>query len=345
MNQLLFVYPDKASFIKMDIRILSNHYSVVENTYRWKKKRNIPFYLIHQFFFLLFNARKFEAILVSFGGYWAFLPVWIGKLYKRPVYIILHGTDSCDFKEISYGNLGSPILKRVLKYAYSNASGLLPVSESLIYTENTYYDPERPIPQGINHFFKTKTPKTVIPNAIDAEKWPIINFNDRPPTCITVMSEGQWLRKGGDLIVEVAKLLPSHSFIFVGIQKPENKALPDNVQIYPKTTPEELIKLYNEARYYLQLSIFEGFGVALCEAMLSGCTPVVARVNAMPEIIGNCGSVLNYRDAQLLRELIMDAENKFPSPNLPARERIIQEYSVTVRENLLISALKSKSLG
>ena len=56
--------------------------------------------------------------------------------------------------------------------------------------------------------------------------------------------------------------------------------------------PQELKILYNESKFYFQLSNTEGFGVALCEAMLCGCVPIVSDVNFLPSIVGNSGFVL-----------------------------------------------------
>ena len=72
--------------------------------------------------------------------------------------------------------------------------------------------------------------------------------------------------------------------------------LPENVKFLGKLTPDELKKYYNKTQFYLQLSNFEGFGVAICEAMLCKCVPIVSDVNFLPEIIGDSGFVLRKRD-------------------------------------------------
>lgn len=65
MKELLFVYPKKASFIDLDIDLLSSEFKIHQNYYSWDKKNFIPFFIIHQFFFILFKAKKFHASSVA----------------------------------------------------------------------------------------------------------------------------------------------------------------------------------------------------------------------------------------------------------------------------------------
>lgn len=344
MKKVIFVYPEKASFINLDITILSEKFKVIENTYNWKNKVAIPFTLIKQLFFLLRNVKSSEHIITSFGGHWSLLPVLIGKIYKKPTYIILHGTDCCAFEEINYGNIRKPILRYMLKKSYKNATHLLPVSDSLIYTENTYFSKNSIIRQGYKHFFpKINTEKTVIHNAIDFERWKILpQINRKNNRFITVLSEGQFIRKGGEIIIEAAKKLPDFEFIFIGIETPASLSVElPNVTFIPRTPPEELLKMYNEAKFYLQLSIFEGFGVAICEAMASGCIPIISNVNMLPTIIGDSGYVLKQMDPDLLINLLNEAhqENSASKAEL-ARKQIIDNFSIKNRQEKIYHVLE-----
>ncbi|PLW94462.1 MAG: glycosyl transferase family 1 [Marinilabiliales bacterium] len=343
MGKIIFIFPKMASFIRLDIEILKERYEVVENSYPWQKKHLMPIILIRQFFFLLKNLRKTEHVIISFGGWWAWLPTLMAKWHKKPSYIIIHGTDAAGFPEIKYGNMRKPLLRTILRKSYRRASYLLPVSESLIYTENTYYEKGRIIKQGIEHFFpKNKTPKIVIPNAIDTEKWQNLNKERKPNQFITVLSPGQFVRKGGEIILNIAPSLPQYDFTFIGIEKPAHlNKIPENVRFIGRTQPESLLEIYSEATYYLQLSIFEGFGVALCEAMACGCIPIVANTNAMPYIIGDSGYVVQHRDEKELIELILTATfEKKTELGKKARQRIVDDFTVENRKNLLFDTLE-----
>lgn len=345
MKKIILIYPKGSPFVKVDIKILSKRYIVLENTGAWNVPYKIPFLFLQQCFFLLKTIRSVECIIISFGGYWALLPSLLGKLFKKKVYIILHGTDCASFKEINYGNLRKSYLKKVLGISYTYATKLLPVSQSLIYTENSYFDKNNVIKQGVEFFFpKITTPKEVIPNVFDGNQWqknPTVKRHQN--RCITVLSDGQFIRKGGELILEVAKKNPQLEFYFIGMNTvPSNYLISKNVHFMGRVSPEKLQEIYSEATYYLQLSLYEGFGCALCEAMLCGCIPIVSSVNVLPEIIGDTGYVLRERNADVLTKLFqeMNTENNAELA-LQARKRILEKYPIKVREDALYNLLGS----
>lgn len=342
MKTILFIYPKKASFINLDITILSEKYQVVQNTYQWEKKVLVPFFMLKQFFFLLKNIRRIDCIICSFGGYWSFFPSVLGKIYKCPVLIILHGTDCAAFKEINYGNIRKKILRLVLKKSYHKATALLPVSDSLVYTENSYYS-DNIIKQGYKYFFPSiKTKHYVLHNAINLNKWKILAKNERnSKRLITVLSEGQFTRKGGELILQIAKKMPELEFIFVGINRPKSiKEDIKNIKFIPFTPAEKLLELYNSSKYYLQLSIFEGFGVALCEAMACGCIPIVANTNILPFIIGESGYILSKRKLSMLETLLTEAiKSDNEHLGVIARKRVANLFTIEKRKNKFFSVV------
>lgn len=345
MKKVLLVYPQKVSFIELDRAILSKEYQVIDSHYNWENKLLIPIIVCRQFFSVLFKIRSFHCIIISFGGYWGVIPTLLGKLFKVPVYIILHGTDSAAFEEIKYGSLRNGLRKKVLGWTYDKSSCLLPVSDELMYFENTYYKKGIVVKQGVQHFFPTlrKHAWASIPNAVDGEFWNILpEGNRKENTFITSMSPGQFIVKGGDLIVAVANKLPHLQFIIVGMDQPKHLTQrPSNLIFKGRQTREQLKADFNGAKYFMQLSVSEGFGVALCEAMLCGCTPIVSNVNAMPRIIGDTGFILMNRDENELETLIRDLSNQdIESPNLKSRERILDQFPLEVRSELLLDNLR-----
>ena len=61
---------------------------------------------------------------------------------------------------------------------------------------------------------------------------------------------------------------------------------------------EELEASYRRAAVYVQASLHEGFGLAVAEAMLAGCVPVVMNVTAMPEVVGDAGVLIESQRAE-----------------------------------------------
>jgi glycosyltransferase involved in cell wall biosynthesis len=346
--RLLMVIPAMHSFIQQDIELLSDNYSIKINTYDWRKKALAPFYLLSQAIKLLVQIPQSAIILVQFGGYWSLIPSLYGRLFNKPVYIVLHGTDCASIPSLKYGSLRIPLLKWFCKQSYTLATQLLPVSDSLVETTNKFIDWEKPIRNGLKyHFPKLTTPIQVIPNGFDTDFW-VPNEANRTEviTFLTVMSPAQFILKGGDLIVELAAEKPDFHFRFVGLDCPDGVQAPLNVTFLGRMDRESLRKEYQAANYYFQLSSYEGFGCALCEAMLCGCIPIVSEVNALPEIVGVTGVSVPFRRMSnlLISVQIIHNFSHGKNINLTSRERIKALFSLDKRKELLLTTLKIKSL-
>lgn len=339
-KKIIFVYPKLFTFIRTEQKILSEEFVIISKNQNWTNKFLLPFNLLQQLVFLLINLRKVEIILVSFGGYWSLLPSVLGNFFGKKVAIVVHGTDCVSFPMIGYGNLRFPLMRWFTKKSYQIADIILPVSESLVYTENNYYS-EETLKFGYTHHLKNvRTTYKVIPNGLIINDWKSEKNNKEPHSFITVMTDEQIKRKGGYLIIDVANKLKNCTFYIAGTKTIKGVEVPENVICLGRLTPDELRKWYNKTRFYLQLSNFEGFGVAICEAMLCECVPIVSDVNYLPTIADNSQLVLKKRDPDLLVKLV----NQISSENLDelgeqARNRIIENFSVNNRKQLLINTL------
>ncbi|MFY7670986.1 glycosyltransferase family 4 protein [Tenacibaculum sp. MEBiC06402] len=342
-EQIIIITPYRNSFIDNDIEIFSTEFHVVINDYNWKRKSLYPIFAIRQLFFLLKNIRKTKKILIEFGGYWAVLPTLLGKIFKVPTAIVLHGTDCAVITHINYGSMRKSLVKKVCGFSYRQASILLPVSDSLIHTESKYTLQENV--QGIKHYFPNlKTPHKVIYNGLDIKFWRRLKeINKEEKRFLAVFSESQFIHKGGDLIIAVAKKFTDCKFYIAGCENIGFNNVPKNVQFLGRLSNKELLNEYNKSQYYFQLSIFEGFGLSLCEAMLCECIPIVSSVNILPKIIGDSGYVLEKNDSYQLEKIICKAientnKNQFGAK---AKNRIVENFSLEKRANELINTLRS----
>ena len=340
-EKLIFIYPKLYTFIHTEIKLLSDEFDLISITQNWERKIILPFNLIRQVVFLLINLRKVDVILISFGGYWSFFPALIGKLLGKKVAIVVHGTDCVAFPEIQYGNLRSPLLRFIIKKSLKWASIILPVSESLVYTENSYYN-NQTLKFGYMHHLKgIQTPYKVIPNGVIINDW---KRNTSIPkdkkSFITVMTAGKMQIKGGDLIIEIANKFPDYTFYFAGVNNLEGLHISDNIVCLGFLSSAELNRWYSKTQFYIQISNTEGFGVAVCEAMLCECVPIVSNVNFLPNIVAETGFVLKKRSVILLEILINKAlRADLETLGIEAKMRIIENFSVDNRKNLLIKEL------
>ena len=109
------------------------------------------------------------------------------------------------------------------------------------------------------------------------------------------------VQKGQLPFVEAARLLPDVRFTFAGkwlddsVDELRARA-GENVSSPGWLSDEDLHAAYRRAAVYVQASRHEGFGLAVAEAMLAGCVPVVMNVTAMPEVVGDAGVLIESQE-------------------------------------------------
>lgn len=344
-NKILYITPSMQSFVKSDIRILSKYFNVRVINQPWGNKKLAPLNFIAQFFSMLFSIHGTEFILVNFGGYWAFWATIFGKIFSKRVFIVTHGTDCASIPEIKYGSLRISLLKRICNFSYRRADAIFPVSESLIETELLFDPAIKSRKQGLlYHFPELKVPIKTIYNGLDDSQWTLPTQVDRiPNSFLAVMSSSQFQLKGGDLILEIAKNYPQCSFYFAGVQASAIAfESTDNVHFLGFLSPEELKNWYQKSEFYFQLSSFEGFGCALCEAMLCGAIPIGSNTNHIPQIAGDSGFIISKKSLEAAIPIIdkaLSAPNK-DLLSINSRLHIQANYSLALREQKLIEGLE-----
>ncbi|WP_111672590.1 glycosyltransferase family 4 protein [Algoriphagus litoralis] len=345
-KKLLYITPSFQSFVKTDLNILQKYFELKLNHYPWQHKSLAPLFFILQFLTLLPKVYKSNFVIVNFGGYWAFWPIFFAKLFQKKSAIIVHGTDCAAIPEINYGSLRIPTLKKICGWAYSKTDLILPVSDSLIKIE-LKFDPEIiNSKQGIKeHYPNLNSSFKVIYNGLDENFWKDSNSIEKEKNSfLSVMSESQFKLKGGDLIVDLARIFPFCQFYFAGINSIDvEESVPPNVHFLGKLNPKQLLEKYQQSEFYFQLSSFEGFGCALAEAMLCGCIPIGSSSNHIPSIIGDSGFILQKKDinlaTSLLKSLLLIEQKQILAKK--ARTQIINNYSLEIREKHLISVISN----
>lgn len=342
LSRLLYLSPQPSTFIQKDVEFLSGHFSVSEHGFLMKGKALLPLMFLRQLLFLLMKLPTAKVVVVMFGGYHSFLPALLAKLLGKPCHIILGGTDCTSYPSINYGTFRKPVQGWFTAWSYRLCTTLLPVHRSLIAQQNTYYT-EDDGSQGCSAFVPDlMTPFVEVVNGYEAEKWTV--GEKQPRSFITVGyfdSPDRLKLKGVDLMVELARSLPDCTFTVVGVGKEGLLPPLPNLKVCERVTHHELRELFATSRFYMQLSISEGFPNAICEAMLSGCVPIGSDVSAIPDIISDTGFVLGKRDHSLLRKLV---DSALSHPDLDAlgrmaRERIAVNYPLHKRGERLLEVL------
>jgi len=343
--KILYFYVKKSTFIGRDIDMLSERYEVVEHQFDVGRKYVLPVAFAKQKLFLFKHQKSASATVTHIAGYVSFLPTLWTKLFKLPSLVIIAGTDGAKFPAIRYGNFNRKLMGWFTRMSYRMASHLAPVDTSLIDVEYTYDEVGAPR-QGYRYFCpEATTPCTVVNYGYDADMWPLKEGDCPPNSFITVIagidSEAIFLRKGVDLILDAARQMPEATVTLVGAN-PDNpwlQNLSPNVRLHPVTDRAGLVELLNRHRFYLQLSLMEGFPNALCEAMLCGCIPIGSNVAAIPFIIGDTGYILERKDPKKLAELMRFAMKDGTLSRADTRRNIVKRFPSFRRLDALTSLL------
>ncbi len=103
-NRVLLIYTNLSTFVKGDAKILSKNYNVTHLEINNKTGFKLILSLINELFFLLFNIRKFRFVYIWFADYHSLLPVFIGKIFRVPTFLVIGGYDICREKKWDYGS-------------------------------------------------------------------------------------------------------------------------------------------------------------------------------------------------------------------------------------------------
>lgn len=345
---ILHNFQKSSTFISQDDEIFKSLGNRLLYSFNPTLKITTPLFFLKQLYYLLKNFNQYDIIISQMAAYHTVLPSILSRLKIKKHIIILHGTDSLILKDIGYGNLSRPLLGYFTKFSILNATFLLPVSKILIESQNTYLS-EVPKEMGLKSIFTSKLPKfKVIANGVSTEKFKIQSNIIRTKNSFITVSAGleqerTYLRKGIDLLLQFAELNPTYKFTIVGSNAIFNytKDL-KNVEIINYSTSDRLLTLYNQHQFYVQLSMVEGFGVSLCEAMLCGCIPIVSAGGMMDEIIGQTGQVVSKKRIDILQTEVNNAINNYHlDKTYEARNRICNSYPLEKRRDSLYFFLSS----
>ena len=171
-------------------------------------------------------------------------------------------------------------------------------------------------------------------------------FNRKEKIVLTISTISNWyvLRKGLDTFIEAARYIPDVNFVIVG------KHTDDSIHHLKSIAPNNVIftgyvsnvgrdNWFERSLVYCQLSLSEGMCISLLEAMSFGCVPVVTNTTSNPEVVGECGFLVPYGDAEKTAKAIKKAI-MHPDKGKCARERFNSKFTLEVRRKELIDAIE-----
>ena len=266
---------------------------------------------------------------IWFAGGHATRVVFLSKLFRKKSIVVVGGYEVAKVPEINYGLMLNPKSARRVKYVLENADKILAVSEFN--------------KKEVLKYTNSKNVELVY-NGVDCKKFtPNGEKEDLVITVAHSISDITTKIKGLETFIKAAKYLLDTKFIMVGkylnnsIEHLKAQASP-NVEFLGFIPNEDLIKLYQKAKVYCQLSYRESFGMALAEAMACECIPVVTNRGAIPEVVGDVGYYVPYEDSKATAEAIKEALNA--DKGKEARERIKKMFPIERREKELVKIIR-----
>jgi glycosyltransferase involved in cell wall biosynthesis len=173
---------------------------------------------------------------------------------------------------------------------------------------------------------------------------------ERVALTVGAIDRGTLVQKGQLPFVRAAGELPDVRFVLAGKwlddAVDELRAVgADNVEFTGWLSEEDLRALYLRAGVYVQASRHEGFGLAVAEAMLAGCVPVVMNVTAMPEVVGDAGVLIESQRPEDVAAGIRRAFELGPDANPAARERIVTAFPMERRREGILRVVDEAVAG
>ncbi len=349
--KLLFICPSRSTFIDVDQSILASAYEVEsiyleQNVSKYKYLQNL---VMMKWRILCSPARL---IVVWFADYHAAVAVLLARVLGKKSVIMVGGYDAVCYPALGMGVYVSRLRGFCARLALKLCTHIIVNHETLVRSQNTYYDPQGH-PEGIMNLVSgLRTPSSVVHNVVTT-KAPAALDSPRKDVFLCVGTSPRFndiINKGWDLVIITARRRPDLQFVIVGIQSRwmnelENHYLISsipNLSIHPPLAHSKVLEMMLGSKYFVQASISEGMPNALMEAMLMGCVPIGSNVAGIPLIIGEHGIVFYQRDPAALEAALEKAKALDLSP-LDISSRIRSKFSQETRASGILKVLSALS--
>jgi glycosyltransferase involved in cell wall biosynthesis len=314
VKRILYVHSRKASFVAIDREILAERFDV-EDLYqpgRWPD----PVAVVR-------GVLRADLVFGWFASWHTFFPITLAWLLRRPSVLIVGGFDTANMPDIGYGHQQGGLRRHASRWIFRRAGRLITNSNYSL----SEIERNTPIPPG-----RVTVVHHGVPDPFGADP----ADKERAALTVGAIDRTTLVQKGQLPFVEAARELPDVDFVVAGKWLDDavqqlRAAAPTNVKLTGWLSDEDLLALYRRCAVYVQASRHEGFGLAVAEAMLGGCVPVVMNVTAMPEVVGDTGILIESQRAPEVAAGIRRALELGPDASRRARERILTTFPMASR--------------
>lgn len=309
--------------MQVDLALLRERYEVRE----WYQKSRIV-----NLFALSSAIRASDLVFGWFASWHTFFPVLLAKRLERPSILVVGGYDTANLPDIGYGSMRGGFKKWIAGTTMRQATALIVNSH---YVEN----------ELAANVGRNLPPVTVIHHGLNGRCRQAGVDKENLVVTIGNVTRENLQRKGLEPFVRAAALMPDTPFVLIGAWRDnaidflKGIATP-NVTFTGWVSAETLDNYLDRARVYVQASRHEGFGLAVAEAILHECIPVVTRAGALPEVAGDAGV---YVDSTAPIALVQGIRRGFDlelSRNVRTSARIIHEFPLEGRRHKIVELIE-----
>jgi glycosyltransferase involved in cell wall biosynthesis len=329
VKRILYVHSRKASFVQIDRELLAERYEL-EDLYQPGRLPNAVK--------VIGGVLRADLVFGWFASWHTFLPITLAWLLRKPSVLVIGGFDVANMPDIEYGHQQGGLRKWASRWIFRRATRLV---------TNSYYSLEEierntPIPPE---------QVTVVHHGVPD---PFGELPSGPKRRVALnvgaVDRGTLVQKGQLPFARASRELPDVQFVLAGKWLDEavdelRAAGGSNLELTGWLSDEQLLDAYRVAAVYVQASRHEGFGLAVAEAMLAGCVPVVMNVTAMPEVVGDAGVLIESQDAEAVAVGIRAALELGPAASRAARERILTSFPMDRRREGILRVVEEALAG
>lgn len=330
-RRILFLYIYESSFVNADLATLRKHYDVRAISFGSIKRNKLK--LPRLLWDLFVGVIWCDLTLSWFADIHAYAGLRLSRLFRRKSIVIIGGYEVAKVPEIRYGRLYTPRMEKRISYILRNSDRILMVDDSLRI-------------EAMANLGITDRVFSIVPTGHDPETFkPAGKKTNRVLTVGYLGCRGSDgpKRKGLDVFVETARLMPDLEFMMIGVTSEDLLTdslgpLPPNLKVLKPIQHDQLVQYYQGSKVYCQLSLHEGLPSSLCESMLCECVPVGTSKCGIVTAIGDAGFLVGSPDPKevagaISKALTSDLGGK-------ARQRIIDHFSTEIRERNLVSVIE-----
>jgi len=319
LRSILFVHNGAAQFVRLDLEELRKRYRVTECYLRSRWVNPVTIWR---------QVRRHDLVFGWFASWHTFLPFVFARLLGKPSVLVVGGYDVANMPQIGYGHQRGGLKKWVSRWTMRFATRLITFSN---YSGD---EAER------NASISKEQLSTIYIGVPDPFVSLPLGQRDRIALTVGNVDRSNLQRKGHEAFVRTAALMPDVSFVLAGawqdsaIDHLRAIATP-NVTLTGWLSDEALGDYYRRASVYVQVSLHEGFGLSVAEAMLAGCVPVVSRAGSLPEVTGDSAIFVDTPAPAVIAKAIAEALTYPDEARAPIRQRILDEFPLEKRGLLL----------